>query len=358
MVCLTGVCYQSLGQFRSAVSQFSRALLLDQTSCCWYQREVALFIWSRLDKSLKTFNLDSEVDPRIKDGWCKRASWRHILPSASSNSSFPPNERYVPLTQPKQVSDFDENSPNPPDQHTNSTPLPGEKPQLLPSQSPTLFLPRPPSSKQEAIEKLLHFTAPYGEWLQLRCPGFLPNIRQVTAAHNALPLLLSTRTFFTSFFSTFCVTILFTYLPCPALLLFYPNFFLLNLHQPDPDPVPVPAPPPHQHAMFGLASLQMAQSLRTHISSVHLGGPGLQVPDASSSYLAPSASKGITAYKNSSGRSGCSSSGSGGRAGAGAGSSASSGAPSTGKRQNDTEHTFAWRDFFDIVVKWRQVRHR
>ena len=217
MVCLTGVCYQSLGQFRSAVSQFSRALLLDQTSCCWYQREVALFIWSRLDKSLKTFNLDSEVDPRIKDGWCKRASWRHILPSASSNSSFPPNERYVPLTQPKQVSDFDENPPNPPDQHTNSTPPPGEKPQLLPSQSPTLFLPRPPSSKQEAIEKLLHFTAPYGEWLQLRCPGFLPNIRQVTAARNALPLLLSRRTFFTSFLSIFCVTILCTYLPCPAL---------------------------------------------------------------------------------------------------------------------------------------------
>jgi tetratricopeptide (TPR) repeat protein len=195
MVCLTGVCYQSLGQFRSAVSQFSRALLLDQTSCCWYQREVALFIWSRLDKSLKTFNLDSEVDPRIKDGWCKRASWRHILPSASSNSSFLPNERYVPLTQPKQVSDFDENTPNPPDQHTNSTPPHCEKPQLLPSQSPTLFLPRPPSSKQEAIEKLLHFTAPYGEWLQLRCPGFLPNIRQVTAAHNALLLLLSRRTF-------------------------------------------------------------------------------------------------------------------------------------------------------------------
>jgi hypothetical protein len=110
--------------------------------------------------------------------------------------------------------------------------------------------------------------------------------------------------------------------------------------------------------MFGLASLQMAQSLRTHISSVHLGGPGLQVPDASSSYLAPSASKGVTPFKYNGGRSGSSSSGSGGRAGTGAESSAksSSGAPSTGKRQNDTEHTFTWRDFFDIVVKWRQVR--
>lgn len=186
MVCLTGVCYQSLGRFRSAVSQFSKALLLDQTSCCWYQREVALFIWSRLDKGLKTFNLDSEVDPRIKDGWCKRASWRHILPSASSHSSFPPNERYIPLTQPKLVLEFDEKPPNPPDHHPNSTPVPCESPQEKPPQSPTLSLPRPISSKQEAIEKLLHFTAPYGEWLQLRCPGFLPNIRQVSAVTSSI----------------------------------------------------------------------------------------------------------------------------------------------------------------------------
>jgi tetratricopeptide (TPR) repeat protein len=230
MVCLTGVCYQSLGQFRSAVSQFSKALLLDQTSCCWYQREVALFIWSRLDKSLKTFNLDSEVDPRIKDGWCKRASWRHILPSASSHSSFPPNERYVPLTQPKQVSGFDENPPSPPDHHSNST----EKPQILPPQSPTLSLPRPVSSKQEAIEKLLHFTAPYGEWLQLRCPGFLPNIRQVSGACSILLLLLlALRSTFSDLLYLSLQNLRPLNKPSPLL---YPRFHPFYLLVPSPNP--------------------------------------------------------------------------------------------------------------------------
>lgn len=27
----------------------------------------------------------------------------------------------------------------------------------------------------------------------------------------------------------------------------------------------------------------------------------------------------------------------------------------TAKRQNDSEHTYGWRDFFDVVVRWRQV---
>lgn len=191
MVCLTAVCYQSLGHFRSAVGQFSRALLLDQTSCCWYQREVALFIWSKLDRDLRTFNLDSEVDPRIKDGWCKRATWRHILPSASAPSnSFPTNERYVPLTQPKLVPSFDESPSSPLDHRPNQAPLPGECPQApslqSPSTSPFLTLPQALSSKGGAIEKLLQFTAPYGEWLQLRCAGFLPNIRQVLPVRCAV----------------------------------------------------------------------------------------------------------------------------------------------------------------------------
>ena len=121
--------------------------------------------------------------------------------------------------------------------------------------------------------------------------------------------------------------------------------------------------------MFGLATLQMAQALRTHISSVRLGGPGLQIPDASSSCASYSASESAvtttrtrTRNSRSAGNGNGNGSSSGGGNGSGPGIGSGSGPGSlpagvpTGKRQNAAEHTFAWRDFLDIVVRWRQVR--
>ena len=149
--------------------------------------------------------------------------------------------------------------------------------------------------------------------------------------------------------------------------------------------------------MFGLASLQMAQSLRTHVRSVRLGGPGLQVPDASSSSaMSPSVLRSISTHGNESSPSSSSSSSSGRngpnfskRGGGGdvgkdctfsrfetqskvhdqssyhtskdPGTKGTSTAPTTaptpptGKRLNEAVHTFSWRDFIDIVVRWRQV---
>ena len=136
-----------------------------------------------------------------------------------------------------------------------------------------------------------------------------------------------------------------------------------------------------QHKMFGLASLQMAQTLRTHLSSVRLGGPGLQIPDASSSgALSPSALR-IANMSNNDSSSSCRNGKGGGRGERGrergrdsksshqtqakvSGKSLENSSesqpvvpdPPTGKRQNDAVHTFSWRDLFDIVVRWRQVR--
>ena len=113
VVTLLAICYQSLGHFRTAIHYYSKALITDQNSFSWYQREVALYIWIRLDKNLKLFNIDDDIDPRIKDGWCQRTSWRKILPSSSPqsslNSNFPVDKKYIPLTQPKNVSSFEDN---------------------------------------------------------------------------------------------------------------------------------------------------------------------------------------------------------------------------------------------------------
>ena len=129
--------------------------------------------------------------------------------------------------------------------------------------------------------------------------------------------------------------------------------------------------------MFGLASLQMAQRLRAHVSSVRLGGPGLQIPDASSSGpLSPSALRLANSKGGGRGerekdrerdrekdrdRDGNSSNQTMSKVSAKSPKSSSPPqpvvpAPPTGKRQNDAVHTFSWRDLFDVVVRWRQVR--
>ena len=71
-------------------------------------------------------------------------------------------------------------------------------------------------------------------------------------------------------------------------------------------------PNKRQYRMFGLAVLEAAQTLRRHIISLRVSGRGLEVPDSYSSR--------------------------------------------TDNISNEQQaHTFTWRDFFDIIVRWRQV---
>ena len=120
--------------------------------------------------------------------------------------------------------------------------------------------------------------------------------------------------------------------------------------------------------MFGLASLQMAQSLRTHVKNVRLGGPGLSIPDSSSSIsTSPTPSPATTNVSTVSTYGSSSSSSSSSKNSSknnlnnqnnlkeSQSQSIVEGAPSTGKRLSEAVHTFSWRDFFDIFVRWRQV---
>lgn len=259
VISLTAVCYQSIGMFRSAVTYFSKALLVDQTSCCWYQREIALYIWSRLDRNLGLFNLDDDVDPRIKDGWCKRASWRHILPSSgSTTSSSPTNERYTPQLHPKSIRSIEdyptvpspcpttcpsssssssssaatrtvtpENTSSPNTVHTtnnnnnsNSNNNNGNNTKMEDNcKLAPLFL----SPTDPAVTQLLSFTAPYGAWMQLRCVGFLPNTRQVSDILFPSLLFFSSLYFFSSLFFSFLLFLSFS-LHAPPSVVSVPYF--------------------------------------------------------------------------------------------------------------------------------------
>jgi hypothetical protein len=74
---------------------------------------------------------------------------------------------------------------------------------------------------------------------------------------------------------------------------------------------------PHKrhYRMFGLAVLQVAQTLRMHVASIKKTGRGVEVPDSYTSH-----SDGIKV-----------------------------------KTAKPNHHEFAWRDLFDIIIRWRQL---
>lgn len=179
MLALTAVCFQSMGEYRTAVNYFSKALALDQTSCCWYQREVALALWSKLNKSLKTFNIENEIDPRVKDGWCKRATWRYILPSSSGSTAN--TVKYIPMVQPKDVPS-EEDAPL----HTDSTVTLTSTAEHSDS-GHTHTHTCPPRISDSMVLALRNITIATGRWMQLSCVGFLPNERQVHPSTSTSP---------------------------------------------------------------------------------------------------------------------------------------------------------------------------
>jgi tetratricopeptide (TPR) repeat protein len=198
MLALTAVCYQSIGEYRTAVNYFSKALALDQTSCCWYQREVALALWSKLNKSLKTFNIENEIDPRVKDGWCKRATWRYILPSSSGSTTN--TVKYIPMVQPKDVPS-EEDAPLHTDSSVNATSTAEHSDS---GHTHTHTHTCPPRISDSMVLALRNITIATGRWMQLSCVGFLPNERQVhllpssatSPSSSLLPSLLQHRTYF------------------------------------------------------------------------------------------------------------------------------------------------------------------
>ena len=112
-------------------------------------------------------------------------------------------------------------------------------------------------------------------------------------------------------------------------------------------------PNKRNHVSFGLSVLQAAQTLARHVYLKHSGRGGLYVPDSMSSklnsYGAQSCEwkpQSCDATQND------------------ACPHSDSVREANSQRETETEnmcpeghHLFGWRDYFDILVRWRQVRH-
>lgn len=64
---MQGVCLQALGEFQRAVETFNKLLARQPAHHAWYNREICLYVWSRLDEPVVAFNTDHQIDPRFKD---------------------------------------------------------------------------------------------------------------------------------------------------------------------------------------------------------------------------------------------------------------------------------------------------
>ena len=80
------LCYHSLGCFSMACHYYDRLLTVDDSHFCWYQKQVALYVWKNMNATVNSFNLDAEVHPYVKDGWVKKASWQHMISALYSGT--------------------------------------------------------------------------------------------------------------------------------------------------------------------------------------------------------------------------------------------------------------------------------
>lgn len=99
-VILAACALHSLGRYKSAVSYYDRALTIDSSNACWFQREIALHAWGLLDTPIE--QLSDDLDPRIKDGVCKKCKWQKVINNKTDV------KKYVPLPVPKAVLSFEE----------------------------------------------------------------------------------------------------------------------------------------------------------------------------------------------------------------------------------------------------------
>jgi tetratricopeptide (TPR) repeat protein len=149
----SAACAQSLGRFKDAIAYWDQALALDAKHWCWFQREICICYWHLQDKKFDAFNLDNEIEPMLKYGWCKRLlkSQGFVMYSLVEGS------KYECLSVPT---------------------APDCGAALSTLISATECSSNSKFDQRLVRSKLLADTAPFECWVQQNCQGFLPNQRQ------------------------------------------------------------------------------------------------------------------------------------------------------------------------------------
>lgn len=135
---LAACAMHSIGNYKTALLYYDEALVIDSSNSCWFQREIALYTWSRLDTPIE--ELADDLDSRIKIGFCKKSNRQLIIDDKDDSN------KYKPLHPPsKSVPTFEDDKDR---------------------------------GEIEQQEVLLDMIRPLIPLVQLNSQGFLPNKRQ------------------------------------------------------------------------------------------------------------------------------------------------------------------------------------
>jgi tetratricopeptide (TPR) repeat protein len=140
--------YAAMGRFDKS-SNIVNQEITETNSYAYFRRELHYYLWSQLDIPMVAYNLNNDLDGRIRQGLSDNklsGSWKEICPPPDVCSMFGLNGLDTTLNNETSLRDG-------------------------------LHL-----SKSEKIEGAVAITEHLGRWLQSRTPGFLPSKRQFRMA--------------------------------------------------------------------------------------------------------------------------------------------------------------------------------
>ncbi|XP_052195402.1 suppressor of RPS4-RLD 1 isoform X2 [Diospyros lotus] len=150
---LRASCYHAIGEYREAVKDYDAALDLELDSMekfvlqclAFYQKEIALYTASKISSGFSWFDIDGDINPLFKEYWCKRQHPKNVCEKVY---------RQPPLRDSLKKGKL-------------------RKQDLAMTKQKTALI-----QAADSIGKKIHY----------RCPGFLPNRRQILNAESCSDL--------------------------------------------------------------------------------------------------------------------------------------------------------------------------
>lgn len=75
----TALSYQAMGDYKSAIEWYEKALLVEPEHFSWIQREISYYRWNKLDTPLDEYNPDTDIHWLIKVRQCHRIASTYII---------------------------------------------------------------------------------------------------------------------------------------------------------------------------------------------------------------------------------------------------------------------------------------
>jgi tetratricopeptide (TPR) repeat protein len=354
-LCLTAVCCQSLGYYREAIQIFDKAMRADINHWCWFQREYALHQARYLDRDFSTFNMDVEFDPIYKEAWCKKVSMKTFLYFDVYASKRPPETSRILEKTKKAAVEYASVRKSYSAEMKELRALQNVVASSASTDPKVNDSPATAGTFMDACTALLTETAALQAWVHLDCVGFLPHCRMQSAfAIGAVQMAQQLR----------------RHVRLVGMDADGPGLQVPNMSSSCPSTAPSQRPFYSEGDDGVLIGAMEAEGRERSKDVAACGGTGTATAATApgrkntkkkkkgQKSSSPTAEKSPSQEKGSSGVPESPSVASKETASSSSSSSSASarnGAHATGRRAAETNHTFCWRDFFDIGVRWRQA---